>query len=148
MLAEWRAHSERSVSLLTFWRILQSRFLNGQIIALSIIVIIKIGALFRLFLDFLDFGALILKPNLFGTNERFKYRALNGKIHSMKKNWESSRLTWTMRKLRPVSLAKFSRTLRHGFGDTSKDALNALRCCVFNIVRGRFGPRRPSIFAT
>lgn len=58
----------------------------------------------------------------------------------------NSVLTCTIRKLSPVSLAKFSRTLRHGFGDTSNDALNARRCCVFKMVRGRFGPRRPSIF--
>lgn len=51
-----------------------------------------------------------------------------------------------MRKLSPVSLANVSRTFRHGFGDTSNDALNARRCWVFSIVRGRFGPRRPSIF--
>lgn len=51
-----------------------------------------------------------------------------------------------MRKLNPVSLARFSRTLRHGFGDTSNDALKALRCCVFKMVLGLFGPRRPSIF--
>lgn len=56
------------------------------------------------------------------------------------------KLTWTIRRLSPVSLAKFSRTLRQGFGDTSNDALNARRCCVFKMVRGRFGPRRPSIF--
>lgn len=51
-----------------------------------------------------------------------------------------------MRKLNPVSLARFSLTLRHGFGETSNDALKALRCCVFRMVRGRFGPRRPSTF--
>lgn len=54
--------------------------------------------------------------------------------------------TWTIRKLSPVSLAKFSRTFRHGFGDMSNDALKARRCCVFSMVRGRFGPRRPSTF--
>uniref|UniRef100_A0A1B0BXP0 Uncharacterized protein n=1 Tax=Glossina palpalis gambiensis TaxID=67801 RepID=A0A1B0BXP0_9MUSC len=48
--------------------------------------------------------------------------------------------------LNPVSLAKFSRTLRQGLGETSNEALNARRCCVFKIVRGRLGPRRPSIF--
>lgn len=57
-------------------------------------------------------------------------------------------VTWTILRLRPVSLARLSRTFRHGFGETSNDALKALRCCVFNIVRGRFGPRRPSIFDT
>lgn len=52
--------------------------------------------------------------------------------------------TWTIRRLNPVSLANVSLTLRQGFGDTSKDALKALLCCVFSIVRGRFGPRLPS----
>lgn len=47
--------------------------------------------------------------------------------------------------LNPVSLAKFSLTFLHGFGDTSNDALNALRCCVVNIVLGLLGPRLPSI---
>lgn len=54
-------------------------------------------------------------------------------------------LTCTIRMLNPVSRAKFSRTFRHGFGDSSKDALNARLCCVVKIVRGRFGPRLPSI---
>lgn len=54
--------------------------------------------------------------------------------------------TCTILRLKPVSLARVSRTFRHGFGDTSKDALNARRCCVLSIVRGRFGPRRPSTF--
>uniref|UniRef100_A0A1A9URU8 Uncharacterized protein n=1 Tax=Glossina austeni TaxID=7395 RepID=A0A1A9URU8_GLOAU len=48
--------------------------------------------------------------------------------------------------LKPVSLAKFSRTLRQGLGETSNEALNARRCCVFKMVRGRLGPRRPSNF--
>lgn len=52
--------------------------------------------------------------------------------------------TCTMRTLRPVSLARPSRTLRHGLGLTSKDALKARRCCVVRMVRGRLGPRRPS----
>lgn len=51
-----------------------------------------------------------------------------------------------MRKLSPVSLANVSRTFRHGFGDTSNEALNARRCCVLSMVRGRLGPRRPSTF--
>lgn len=49
-----------------------------------------------------------------------------------------------MRTLRPVSCARPSRTFRQGFGLNSKDALNARRCWVVNIVLGRFGPRRPS----
>lgn len=52
--------------------------------------------------------------------------------------------TWTTRTLRPVSLAKASRTFLHGFGDSSNEALNWRRCADVNIVRGRFGPRRPS----
>jgi hypothetical protein len=43
-----------------------------------------------------------------------------------------------------VSLARASRTFLQGFGDTSKDALNWRRCADVRIVRGRFGPRRPS----
>lgn len=52
--------------------------------------------------------------------------------------------TWTILTLRPVSLAKASLTFRQGFGLISKEALKARLCCVVRIVRGRFGPRRPS----
>lgn len=52
--------------------------------------------------------------------------------------------TCTIRMLNPVSRARPSRTFRQGFGVISNEALNALRCCVVNIVRGRLGPRRPS----
>ena len=52
--------------------------------------------------------------------------------------------TCTTRTLRPVSFAKASRTFRQGFGDSSKDALNWRRWADVRIVRGRFGPRRPS----
>lgn len=56
----------------------------------------------------------------------------------------STLFTCTILRLSPVSLARFSRTLRHGLGDTSKEALKARRCCVLSMVRGRLGPRRPS----
>ena len=36
-------------------------------------------------------------------------------------------------------------TFRHGFGLTSKDALNCRRCAAVKIVLGRFGPLRPSL---
>lgn len=52
--------------------------------------------------------------------------------------------TWTIRTLRPVSLARASLTFRQGFGLTSNEALKARRCCVVRMVRGLFGPRRPS----
>uniref|UniRef100_A0A182J1N7 Uncharacterized protein n=1 Tax=Anopheles atroparvus TaxID=41427 RepID=A0A182J1N7_ANOAO len=55
------------------------------------------------------------------------------------------KLTCTIRMLSPVSFAKPSRIFRHGLGEMSNDALKARRCCVVRMVRGRFGPRRPSM---
>lgn len=52
--------------------------------------------------------------------------------------------TCTTLTLSPVSLAKASRTLRHGFGETSNDALNWRLWTDVRIVLGRFGPRLPS----
>lgn len=53
--------------------------------------------------------------------------------------------TWTTRTLKPVSLARASRTFRHGFGLTSNDALNCLLCADVRIVLGLFGPLLPSL---
>lgn len=50
--------------------------------------------------------------------------------------------TCTTRTLRPSSLASCSRTLRHGLALVSNDFLNARRCWLVKIVRGRLGPRR------
>jgi hypothetical protein len=36
-------------------------------------------------------------------------------------------------------------TFRQGFGLTSNEALNCRLCAAVRIVRGRFGPRRPSL---
>ena len=50
-----------------------------------------------------------------------------------------------MRTLKPVSLARASRTFRQGFWLRSKEFLKARRWLVVKMVRGRFGPRRPSM---
>ena len=52
--------------------------------------------------------------------------------------------TWTTLTLSPVSLARASRTLRHGFGEISNEALNWRLWTDVRIVLGRFGPRLPS----
>lgn len=91
--------------------------------------------LFGFLLDFLDLGALVLEPDL----------DKGGGVECLVKlACDTPSPTCTMRRLSPVSLARFSRTLRHGLGDTSKDALKARRCCVLSMVRGRLGPRLPS----
>lgn len=123
--------------------------IDHVILSLWVVLVAMFAVLFALFLDFFHFGTLILKPNL--KNACFLKNWLyytSGQTRVSVIVIIRMFVTWTMRKLNPVSLAKFSRTFRHGFGDTSNDALKARRCCVFKMVRGLFGPRRPSIFDT
>lgn len=86
-------------------------------------------------LDFLDLGALVLEPDLVYREMRYELEQIASALIPF---------TCTILRLSPVSLARFSRTLRHGLGDTSKEALKARLCCVLSMVRGRLGPRRPS----
>lgn len=79
------------------------------------------------FLYFLHFSALILEPNL--RTPVFSSRHFNSYRLSIKSvKYHLISLTCTILTLRPVSLARVSRTFLQGFGLSSKEALNARRC--------------------
>lgn len=90
------------------------------------------------------FCPLILEPDLNDTHTQ--PRLLRQMFPNLKRVQKSCYITSGKcgKRGRKDSLSPNTRTFRHGFGLDSKDCLKARLCAVVRMVRGLFGPLRPS----